>query len=56
MAPLSSARALELWESEDEPRGTGTWAGRGTGTVNNKIYYPSACPREDTDRNRCSLE
>lgn len=29
MAPLSSVRALEQWESEDEPQGTGTWDGRG---------------------------
>lgn len=29
MAPLSSVRALEQWESEDEPQGTGTCDGRG---------------------------
>jgi len=56
LAPLSSVRVLELLESEDEPQGTGTWDGRGTGSVNNKIYYPSAHPGEGADGDRCSLE
>lgn len=55
MAPLSSVRALEQWESEDEPQGTGTRMAGGTGAVNNKIYYPSTHPREGADRDRCSL-
>lgn len=55
MAPLSSGRALEQWESEDEPQGTGTRMAGGTGAVNNKIYYPSARPREGADGDRCSL-
>lgn len=38
------------------PRGREHGMAGGTGTVNNKIYYPSGCPREGADRDRSSLE
>lgn len=38
------------------PRGREHGMAGGTGTVNNKIYYPSGRPRERADRDRCSLE
>lgn len=53
MAPLSS------WSSGSQkmsPRGREHGMAGGTGTVNNKIYYPSGRPREGADGDRCSLE
>ncbi len=38
------------------PRGREHAMAGGTGTVNNKINYPSGRPREGADRDRCSLE
>lgn len=38
------------------PRGLKDGVAEGTGTVNKKIYYPSACPREGAYGNRCSQE
>lgn len=38
------------------PRGGEHGMAAGTDTVNNKIYYPSACPGEGAYRDRCSLE
>jgi len=38
------------------PRGREHGMAGGTGTVNNKIYYPSGRPREGADGERCSLE
>lgn len=38
------------------PRGREHGMAGGTGTVNNKIYYPSGRPREGADRDCCSLE
>lgn len=38
------------------PRGREHGMAGGTGAVNNKIYYPSGCPREGADGDRCSLE
>lgn len=38
------------------PRGREHGMAGGTDAVNNKIYYPSGRPREEADRDRCSLE
>lgn len=38
------------------PRGQEHVMARGTGTVNNKIYYPSVSSREGAEGDCCSLE
>lgn len=38
------------------PRGQEHGMAGGTGTVNNKIYYSSGCPREGEDGDCCSME
>ena len=42
MASLSTVRAPEQWESEDEPQGTGTWDCRGNRlSIIRFIIHPS---------------
>lgn len=55
MTRLSSVRAWSCGSQKMSPRGGAHGMAAGTDAVNNKIYYPSPCPRKGVQRERCLL-